>query len=72
MWAALLDEGVYLASVSTMYRELRARDQVRERRAQARHEARKKPYLVARAPNEIWTWDITKLPGPGPESSTNC
>ena len=66
VWAALLDEGVYLASVSTMYRELRARDQVRERRAQARHEARRKPYLVARAPNEIWTWDITKLPGPGP------
>ena len=66
VWAALLDEGVYLASVSTMYRELRRRDQVRERRAQARHEAKKKPYLAAHAPNEIWTWDITKLPGPGP------
>ncbi|MGI5200147.1 IS3 family transposase [Spirillospora sp. CA-108201] len=66
VWAALLDEGVYLASVSTMYRELRLRDQVRERRAQARHEAGKKPYLAARAPNEIWTWDITKLRGPGP------
>jgi putative transposase len=66
VWAALLDEGVYLASPSTMYRELRRREQVRERRAQARHEARKKPYLVARAPNEIWSWDITKLPGPGP------
>jgi putative transposase len=66
VWAALLDEGVYLASPSTMYRELRRREQVRERRAQARHEAKKKPYLVARAPNEIWSWDITKLPGPGP------
>lgn len=66
VWAALLDEGVYLASVSTMYRELRRRDQVRERRAQARHEARKKPYLAAHAPNEIWSWDITKLQGPGP------
>lgn len=66
VWAALLDEGVYLASVSTMYRELRRRDQVRERRAQARHEAKKKPYLAAHAPNEIWSWDITKLPGPGP------
>lgn len=66
VWAALLDEGVYLASVSTMYRELRRREQVRERRAQARHEAKKKPYLAARAPNEIWSWDITKLPGPGP------
>jgi len=64
VWAALLDEGTYLASVSTMYRLLRARDQVRERRAQARHEARKKPYLVARAPNEIFSWDITKLRGP--------
>src|SRR5699024_6912711 len=38
--------------------------QVRERRAQARHEPRKKPHLVARAPNQVWTWDITKLPGP--------
>jgi putative transposase len=66
VWAALLDEGVYLASPSTMYRELRRREQVRERRAQARHEAKKKPYLAARAPNEIWSWDITKLPGPGP------
>ncbi|WP_131738693.1 hypothetical protein [Actinomadura roseirufa] len=37
VWAALLDRGVHLASPSTMYRELRARDQVRERRAQARH-----------------------------------
>ncbi|MEU8804936.1 IS3 family transposase [Spirillospora sp. NPDC048819] len=66
VWAALLDEGVYLASVSTMYRELRRRDQVRERRAQARHQARTKPYLAARAPNQTWSWDITKLPGPGP------
>jgi integrase-like protein len=65
VWAALLDEGVYLASVSTMYRELRRREQVRERRAQARHEAKKKPYLAAHAPNEIWSWDITKLQGPG-------
>ena len=64
VWAALLDEGTYTASVSTMYRLLRERDQVRERRAQARHEARKKPYLVARAPNEIFSWDITKLHGP--------
>ena len=42
VWTALLDRGVYLASPSTMYRELRARRQVRERRAQARHEAKKK------------------------------
>ncbi|MFG1828144.1 IS3 family transposase [Microbispora bryophytorum] len=64
VWATLLDEGAYLASVSTMYRLLRERDQVRERRAQARHEARTKPYLAAHAPNEIWSWDITKLHGP--------
>ncbi|MFG2243663.1 hypothetical protein [Spirillospora sp. NPDC048823] len=64
VWAALLDEGVYLASVSTMYRELRRRDQVRERRAQARHEARKKPYLAAHAPNEIWSWDIERHEAP--------
>jgi putative transposase len=64
VWAALLDRGVHLASPSTMYRELRARGQVRERRAQARHEAKKKPRLEARAPNEVWSRDITKLPGP--------
>jgi putative transposase len=57
VWAALLDRGVYLASPSTMYRELRARDQVRERRAHARHEAKKKPQLEARAPNAVWSWD---------------
>lgn len=64
VWAVLLDEGVYLASVSTMYRLLRAHQQVRERRAQATHPAKKKPELVADAPNQVWTWDITKLPGP--------
>jgi putative transposase len=61
VWAALLDRGTYLASVSTMYRLLRAGGQVRERRAQARHEPLKKPHLVARDPNEVWSWDITKL-----------
>jgi putative transposase len=62
VWAILIDRGTYLASVSTMYRVLRAQGLVRERRAQARHEAKKKPHLVARAPNEVWSWDITKLP----------
>ncbi|MGI5291127.1 IS3 family transposase [Nonomuraea polychroma] len=66
VWAALLDRGVYLASPSTMYRLLRERGQVRERRAQTRHEAKKKPQLTARAPNEVWSWDITRLRGPGP------
>lgn len=66
VWAALLDRGVYLASPSTMYRALRAEGQTRERRAQARHEARKKPHLISCGPNEIWSWDITKLRGPDP------
>ncbi|WP_433358598.1 IS3 family transposase [Streptosporangium sp. CA-115845] len=62
VWATLIDRGTYLASVSTMYRVLRARGLVRERRAQARHEAKKKPHMVARRPNEVWSWDITRLP----------
>jgi putative transposase len=64
VWATLLDEGTYLASVSTMYRLLRERHQVRERRAQARRPALVKPELVASRPNEVWSWDITKLAGP--------
>jgi putative transposase len=52
-----------LASVSTMYRLLRERAQVRERRAQARRPASVKPELVASGPNEVWSWDITKLAG---------
>jgi len=60
----LLDEGVYLASVSTMYRVLRAHGEVRERRRQATHPARVKPELVATAPNQVYSWDITKLLGP--------
>ena len=61
--AVFIDEGVYLASVSTMYRLLREAGQVRERRAQAAHPARTKPELIADAPNEVWSWDITKLTG---------
>lgn len=64
VWATLLDEGTYLASVSTMYRLLRERAQVRERRAQARRPASVKPELMATRPNEVWSWDITKLAGP--------
>ncbi len=64
VWAVLLDEGVYLASVSTMYRVLRAADQVRERRAQAAHPARVRPELTADGPSQVWSWDITKLKGP--------
>jgi putative transposase len=60
----LLDEGVYVASVSSMYRILRAHGEVGERRRQAVHPARVKPELVATAPNQCWSWDITKLHGP--------
>jgi len=64
VYAELLDEGIYLASVSSMYRVLRAHDEVRERRRQATHPAAKKPELIAEAPNQVWSWDITKLLGP--------
>jgi putative transposase len=64
VYAKLLDEGTYLASVSTMYRVLAANAEVRERRRQATHPAAKKPELVATAPNQCWSWDITKLLGP--------
>jgi len=64
VWAALLDEGTYLCSVSSMYRLLRERSEVRERRRVARHPAHRKPELVATGPNPVWSWDITKLAGP--------
>ena len=64
--ATLLDEQTYLCSTRTMYRVLAAADEVRERRAQARHPAYAKPELVATAPNQVWSWDITKLKGPIP------
>jgi len=60
----LLDEGTYLASVSTYYRLLRANGEVRERRRQATHPPRVRPELVARTPLIVWSWDITKLKGP--------
>ena len=60
----LLDEGVYLASVSSFYRLLRAHGEVRERRRQASHPPRVRPELVARRPLVVWSWDITKLKGP--------
>jgi putative transposase len=64
VYAKLLDEGVYLASTSTMYRILRDHEEVRERRRQATHPPAKKPELLATGPNEIYSWDITKLLGP--------
>ena len=62
--ATLLEEQTYLCSPRTMYRILADAGEVRERRDQARHPAYAKPELVATAPNQIWSWDITKLKGP--------
>jgi putative transposase len=64
VWATLLDEGVYLGSVSTFYRLLRQAGETRERRRQASHPTSVKPELIATAPNQVWSWDITKLHGP--------
>jgi len=64
IYATLLDEGVYLGSISTMYRVLRAARETRERRRLASHPASIKPELAATAPNQVWSWDITKLLGP--------
>lgn len=62
--ATLLDEGTYVCSVRSMYRLLDAADEVRERRAQRTHAPCAIPRLVARAPNHVWTWDVTELKGP--------
>jgi len=64
VYATLLDEGTYLGSVRTMYRLLAASGQSRERRHQLVHPAYAKPELLAVRPNEVWSWDITKLKGP--------
>jgi putative transposase len=63
-YAILLDEGIYYCSIRTMYRILAAHGEVRERRDQLRHPSYKKPELLATSPNEVWSWDITKLRGP--------
>ena len=62
--ATLLDEGRYLGSVRTMYRLLAIHGGCRERRDQLTHPAYTKPELLALAPNQVWSWDITKLKGP--------
>jgi putative transposase len=64
VWAILLDEGTYLGSLSTFYRLLRQAGETRERRPQATHPAAVKPELIATGPNQVWSWDITKLHGP--------
>ena len=64
VWARLLDDGIWLCSISTMYRLLAVAGENRERRRQRTHPAKKKPELIATAPNHVWSWDITKLRGP--------
>jgi len=64
IYARLLDKGIYLCSISTMYRLLHEHDEVRERRNQHCHREYWKPELLAEAPNQVWSWDITKLKGP--------
>ena len=63
--AMLLDEGTYLCSERTMYRLLEEAGELRERRAIRRHGQYAAPELVAERPNQVWSWDITKLKGPG-------
>jgi putative transposase len=62
--AALLDEGTYLCHWRSMYRILHDFSEVRERRNQRQHPVYRKPELLAEGPNQVWSWDITKLRGP--------
>lgn len=64
IWATLLDEGRHYCSIATMYRLLRTLQAVRERRRHLTHPCYAKPELLATAPNQVWSWDITKLKGP--------
>ena len=64
VYATLMDEGQYLCSWRSMYRILAENDEVRERRNQLRHPNYSKPELLASGPNQLWSWDITKLLGP--------
>lgn len=66
VYAALLSQGIYLASIRTMYRILASLGESKERRAQRSGNRPAKPVLIATAPNQVWTWDITKLAGPQP------
>lgn len=64
VYSVLLDEGIYKCSVRTMYRILEDNQEVKERRNQLRHPRYKKPEILATEPNQVWSWDITKLRGP--------
>ncbi len=72
VWATLLDEGTYLCSQSSMHRILRANRAAGERRSQAVHPARAIPELVATRAGQVWSWDITKLQGPGGACTSTC
>lgn len=64
VYATLLDEGEYYCSISTMYRILREHEEVQERRTQRSRPQYVRPELLATAPNQVWSWDITWLKGP--------
>ena len=64
VYASLLDEGFYHCSIRTMYRILHGHGAVKERRRQLRHPVYAKPELIAEGPNQVWSWDISKLMGP--------
>lgn len=64
IYASLLDQGTYLCSVRTMYRILETHGEIKERRNQLSHPQYQRPELLATAPNQVWSWDITKLRGP--------
>lgn len=64
VYASLLDEGLYHCSIRTMYRILHEHGDVKERRRQLRHPVYAKPELIAEGPNQVWSWDISKLMGP--------
>lgn len=64
IYYTLLDHGCFICSIRTMYRILAAEGEVKERRDQLRHPVYQRPELLARGPNQLWSWDITKLRGP--------
>lgn len=64
IYVTLLDEGLYYCSVSTMYRILHEHKEIKERRSQVNRPHYEKPELLATGPNQVWSWDITKLKGP--------
>ena len=66
VYTTLLDEEEYICSSRTMYRILERQKQVRQRRHDREHPVYQKPELLATGPNQVWSWDITKIKGPQP------